>query len=302
MGRRKVTMRDIAEACGVSVATVSHTLNHSGRENISDELRLKIIQTATKMKYDSASLKTRAEEPTAAIIVNLFENDTASKKMIYYDLAAELSIALEKAGYGSELVVSADMKDVLSKERLRNHEAWFMIDVDNGEFAKPVDGFYAPIILLESDDEQKLYCKIRADYKYIFDEAHNIFGENRIFLIMENIKSSILRDEIISCFSDRDVFINKAGANLAYFLEKHKGHKGVVLGEVLARQLTGVFPADDIIVLSYGDMAFTERSGFRALHVPNKNKAKKAVAALEAMLNYEYEKENDENRILMKPI
>jgi hypothetical protein len=58
MEKDKATMRDIAQACGISVATVSYVLNHSEKEKISHETRLKVLETATRLHYEPHSVRT----------------------------------------------------------------------------------------------------------------------------------------------------------------------------------------------------------------------------------------------------
>ena len=49
--RRRVTAKDIADACNVSQATVSYVLNHTAGKRISEAKRLEILQTAKEMNY-----------------------------------------------------------------------------------------------------------------------------------------------------------------------------------------------------------------------------------------------------------
>ena len=48
-GTRMVSMKDIARACGVSVATVSKALN--GQPDIGEETRTRVCEAAQKMGY-----------------------------------------------------------------------------------------------------------------------------------------------------------------------------------------------------------------------------------------------------------
>lgn len=48
-----VTLKDIANKAGVSVATVSRVLNQDENFSISDKTKLKILQTAQELQYKS---------------------------------------------------------------------------------------------------------------------------------------------------------------------------------------------------------------------------------------------------------
>ena len=67
---KKITLKDIARELNVTVGTVSHVFN--GRDDISEEMRTKVLETAKKMGYISnnaaASLRL-GKTKTVAIIV-----------------------------------------------------------------------------------------------------------------------------------------------------------------------------------------------------------------------------------------
>ena len=50
------TLNDIAEACGVSKATVSRVLNQDPGFSVGEETREKILNTAAQMNYEKAPL------------------------------------------------------------------------------------------------------------------------------------------------------------------------------------------------------------------------------------------------------
>ncbi len=62
---KKVTMRDIAKAQGVSVVTVSNAL--MGKRGVSEELRQKIFETAKKLGYDISRPEKKTEERSATL-------------------------------------------------------------------------------------------------------------------------------------------------------------------------------------------------------------------------------------------
>ena len=51
MGKNKPTMQDIANLCGVSVATVSYVINNSEKEHIKHDTRIKVLEAAKTLNY-----------------------------------------------------------------------------------------------------------------------------------------------------------------------------------------------------------------------------------------------------------
>ena len=83
MVKTKVTMRDIAKALDVSVATVSYVLNHSEKEKISHETRINVMETAKKMGYvPNLSARSLASKRSnlIGIIINIGKNASRFKK------------------------------------------------------------------------------------------------------------------------------------------------------------------------------------------------------------------------------
>jgi LacI family transcriptional regulator len=84
-----VTIKDVAQAAGVSAATVSRALN--GHENVTDTTRLRIVEVATRLRYtpnDAArSLITRRTQTIGAILPDL-HGEFFSELIRGIDLAA----------------------------------------------------------------------------------------------------------------------------------------------------------------------------------------------------------------------
>ncbi|MCD7837594.1 MAG: LacI family transcriptional regulator [Clostridiales bacterium] len=68
-----VTIRDIARACGVSIATVSNVLN--GKKNVSDEMRARVMEKVREMNYTPNSiaknLKTKKTRTLGIIVEDI---------------------------------------------------------------------------------------------------------------------------------------------------------------------------------------------------------------------------------------
>ncbi|NLW79051.1 MAG: LacI family transcriptional regulator [Ruminococcaceae bacterium] len=298
MAYKRVTMRDIARECGVSVATVSLALNHSSKESISDALRLKIIQTATRMHYNPAALRERNSTQTAGIILNLKEHNLPGKKLLYYDLAAELERRLAEEGFLATLVTGKQPADIYASEQLRQLDAWFMIDVDNAAFQVKPEGFYGPIILLDAEVENPLYCKIQPDYTALYEKANALLRGDMAFLAMEDIKSQALLKKMVAPFAPSNVFINRPGARLDAFLENQRGKRGIVLGDILGMQVQALFPPGDVVAVSSLGRGGLLKQDAPCLYVRNRDKADAAVSTMLAMLNYAFESQGG-NHILV---
>lgn len=294
-------MRDIAEACGVSVATVSYVLNHSEKEKISHETRLKIVKTAADMHYDPYILSQKPAKHKSnlvGIIINLKEaGNSAGKKMIYYDLAAELSSRIRTLGLEALLMPTKDLDkdvDVISTHGL---DAVFIIDVDGNTAQKITRDYYVPVIFLDCEIKDPLFCKIYPDYPALFQKAKEILNTDTPFLMMEDIVNQDLKREITRWFQTKDVFINVPGIDIRPFLQSHRQNKGIILGDLLGLQTEFLFENRSLVIVSYLENTRSMMDS-SVIYVRNRNKAVAAVEALKDMLNLDY-KPNDGNRILL---
>lgn len=301
MAKHKITMRDIAQECHVSVATVSYVLNHSEKEKISHETRLKILQAATRLHYvPSEAIKSGLNRNSnlVGIIINLKGNDMSGKKLLYYDLASELSQQLKLLKFDSIVITTQNLEKDVNLITKHSLDAVFMIDVDNTSVQHITQGYYVPIIFLDCEVNDHLFCQIMPDYGHLIQKAHKLLGDEHPFLMIEDICSHILKEQITKWFLTKDIFINASGADLNTFLKSHKGQNGVIIGDLLA--LYAECRSEDnhfAVISSLQDSPFFLPETVM-LPVSNKRKAKEATEVLRKMLDLSYTTENN-NRILL---
>lgn len=296
--KERVTMRDIAAACGVSLATVSGALNYSHRESIRDEVRLRVIRTATRMHYRPAPRREREGPLSAGILLGLGARSTPGKRMLYSDLATQLANGLQKRGFLPMLWPTENLDAAMAEKTLRKLDAWLMIDLDEAAFGRGPEGFYGPVLLLEAEVDDTLYCKILPDYPAIYLRAGALLGGSATFLAMEEVASRSLRQKLTAPFAPANVFINRPGASLAAFLERQRGRRGIVLGDWLAMEAAAHFPADDFVAVCR--LAEEPAGAGHWLLVENARSAQAAVDTLCAMLDFDYTG-NETNHILIDP-
>lgn len=302
MVKNKITMRDVARECNVSVATVSYVLNHSEKEKISHDTCLKVKEAAMRLHYIPSSQDTSFKEHKSnlvGIIINLKEHNTPGKKLLYYDLAAELINNVRLLGFDAVIITTKDLEkdvDIIIKHSL---DAVFMIDIDNRIVEKITQDYYVPIIFLNCEVNDKLFCKIYPDYPDLFEKAKSILQTDNPFLVMEDIYSQNLKEQITKWFHPKDVFINVPDSDLPLFLQVHGKSKGIVLGDILSLQVQRFISSENLVSVSClgnTDMLLTETP---TLFIRNKNMAAIAVKTLQSMLRLEYNS-HDENRIMIK--
>ena len=296
---KKVTMRDVAQEVGVSLATVSYVLNHSEKEKISHEMRLKVMETAKRMNYvpnQSARALAGKKSSLIGIIVNIDEDSTSSKKGQYYDLVAEMQRQFHLMNYDTvvSFMSKIDDVDIISK---RSMDAAFIIDIDENNLNAATRNYYVPVIFLDCDFEENLFYKILPDYNGMFGEAKKILGMEKLFLICEDVKNKTVRETFERHFASEDIFINGGKEKLSSFLERHKGYKGVVIGDILGLQVERYLENDRFVVISYSsDNMLLE--GTKRFVVRNEEKARYAAGVLKKLLTLEYD-ESKENRIYL---
>lgn len=303
MSKDKVTMRDVAQACGVSLATVSYVLANSEKEHISHDTRIKVLEIAKGLHYvpPAAPRKTKKEKSNlVGIIINWNKRNSSSKKMIYYDLAGELQRQLVKSGYDTLLATTKDLEenaDIISKRSL---EATFIIDIDTSIVKQVTNKYYVPIIFLDCEINDPLFCTIYPDYDSIILRAKSLLQEDGLYLVMEDILNDELKTLITKHFEPGDVFINNRNNSLRDFLQKRSNRKGLIIGDILGIEAERYVNNSSIVVVTSLDDNTMLLPDTKVISVKNKYKAEIAVDALKDLLKMDYS-HRSQNRILLSP-
>ncbi len=83
-GSGRITIKDVAKAAGVSIATVSFVLNNRPGQVISGPVKKKVLKAAQKLKYSpSAAAATLARKQTKNVSIAFYRNDHLITNQFY---------------------------------------------------------------------------------------------------------------------------------------------------------------------------------------------------------------------------
>lgn len=111
--KKRVSLRDVAESCGVSVATVSRVINGKGR--FSDATRDRVMAALRREGYVSEALPPEDDDPFVGIVVSSLDNELIAT------IAEELTSLLWGSGIAARIVdgCSDAEREAIEVRRLR---------------------------------------------------------------------------------------------------------------------------------------------------------------------------------------
>lgn len=302
MKREKVTMKDIADKLGLSLATVSYVINHSEKEKISHDTRIKVLETAKSMGYvpnQTAKSLAGRRSNLVGIIVNLSNPASSNLKYQYLDLAAELEREIYLAGYDSILSMAYDLENIEMKYK-HSLEAVFIIDINEKSLRKVTGKYYVPVIFLDCDFEEGLFYKILPDYETAIQQAKALLKEDSPYLVMDNVANKTLRERITDCFAKEDIYIHHGNNGLKDFLNINKNRKGIIIGDILGSQVERYVDNSHIAIISSNQDTDVLMADTRRIIISNRQKAKAAVEVLKKLITMEYDA-GGHTRLLLQP-
>lgn len=160
-GRKtRVTIKDVASAANVSIATVSYVLNNKQGQSISEDTRKKVLQTANLLGYECnvmAKFLATGKADTVAAIVKDLDGMGAQN---YIKLITELTRRLSELNYSMKLCNYAD-------EIARNgaaYDAYITIALSEKDFRRFADTKYVPVIAVDTVFDDFLFYRINDDF------------------------------------------------------------------------------------------------------------------------------------------
>ena len=144
--KKKVTIKDIAEACGVSTATVSYVVNGRNDQRISPETWKRVLHEVHIMGYESSAVA-KALATGNSGSVGLFAPNAASDPdgaQAFAAFALELIMQLEKRGYALRLI-----DDTCVSQTIDTLDAIIALNVDRLTFRKIGFNCFYPLICVD---------------------------------------------------------------------------------------------------------------------------------------------------------
>ena len=186
-------MKDIAQECGVSTATVSYVLNDVPNQSISAQTRKRILHVANMVGYvSSASARALATGKTNHFGVYVpHMGNSAHKQRTLQALAEEA----EKAGYHLVLLTGSCLKS-----QVTNVDAVFAIDISEEEFAILGDNSFVPLLYLDGQTDNDLFYCVTFDAMKLRQQAMERTARPKVVLVWEEVHCRAYGAYLRTCF------------------------------------------------------------------------------------------------------
>lgn len=275
---KKVTGKDVAQAAGVSVATVSYIMNNRSDQKISEETRKKVLQIANLLNYKPSpvakSLAT-GRHSTIGIAYNL-NTATPSRNLEIMGFANMLIERLNRLSYDVIFMpIPAASESLINK----TIDGIIAIDLSNKDFTHLADNCFVPVISIDMLINDNLFYQIYADIPHLIKRATQHFNQDFYFVLEPHENEAYL--EFITKNIPKDRIVFYSAQNLEE-LEKLKDKKILVLGAYLALVLRAYIADKNMVVIASHK---TEAILPQDILVFKNDVSKKANLAISILLN-----------------
>ena len=166
---KRVTIKDVAKAAGVSPATISYVL--SGKANISDETRKRVTDAVESLGYvPNLSARALVNNDSKLIGVVIPQTEPGSKLLLNNAFYSEIisSIEYEARLLGYQIIISGmDANESYFKTALqRNLDGVIVIGAYSKDFYQDVKKTNMPIVTIDSYMEDHYFHSVTINDQY----------------------------------------------------------------------------------------------------------------------------------------
>lgn len=186
---RRVTIKDVAKAANVSIATVSYVLNNTQGQSISDDTRKKVLQFANLLGYEcnvmAKYLATGKSNNVAAVVKDI----APLAAPYYFPLLTELSRMLNRQNISLSIIDYSDACRVNSV-----CDAYITIALTEREFKEFADTKYVPVLAIDCVFDDFLFFRINDDFKSLYQTAKREYGSDNASLLTFELPAECIRE------------------------------------------------------------------------------------------------------------
>lgn len=291
---KKVTMKDIAKASGVSVATVSYVLNHNEKETIPQETRNRIFNIANEFNYvpclTARSLVKKKSGLIGIILVSEFKELLPWKKSYYMEFFMAVEQLLSRRNYHVLLTQINAENSKLDIILERDLDGAFILDVKEDFLYKVSNRLSGPIVLIDSIIEDTLFHKIIPNFQTALDLGKLELKDEHPFIVLDSFNNNGILEKVKSYLGDNqeDLFQMTTIDSYINFLKFNKNKKGIIFNECLAVIAERyISPSNLAVICSSGNSFFLHKDS-KKIVFDNNTKAEVAVRILLDYIDQQY--------------
>lgn len=177
--KSRVTIKDVASAAGVSIATVSYVLNNTQGQSISEDTRKKVLQFANLLGYECNIMARYLATGKTNTVSLVIKDIDGLGTQYYFKLITELSRLLYRKNFTLKL---ADYSDEIAKNG-DTCDAYITVALSEKEFRDFADTKYNPVIAIDSVFDDFLFYRINDNYAEMYKKAKRELNVNAVTLL-----------------------------------------------------------------------------------------------------------------------
>ncbi len=162
----RVTIKDVAKAAGVSIATVSYVLNNTHGQSISEDTRKKVLQSVNLLGYKCNIMAKYLATGRANAVAVVIDDMPTVASQYYMQFITELSRLLPRRKIDLKII---DYADGLQSDS--PCDAFVTLALSESRFKAFADTKYVPVIAVDSMFDDVLFYRINDDYKRMYNST-----------------------------------------------------------------------------------------------------------------------------------
>lgn len=287
MEKRRLTIKDIASACNVSIATVSYVLNDRAEEHISEQTRNRILHYVNLHGYET-SVAARALATGQNHAVGIYAprahevGDRACATLLFLNA---LSGALEAKGLRTLLLTSQCLK-----QRSRHVDAIVAVNLPRDEFYTLGQANFCPLLCVDGCmDDLMLFYQIYDDFYAIASHAREISGKERLFFLHDAYLDEGIERRVADAFDEVCASDDPALSERAAMQGENTAFVAMGYSNYIRLRALGIMP---LCVLYEGEAA-PEGAWERTIFLPTTKKAETVAGLVENTIKRQSPEEHD---------
>ncbi len=244
---KKPTVKDVAKAAGVSVATVSYIMNNRTDQKISEQTRKKVLQIANLLNYTpSHAAKTLATGRNNIIGVSYHLNESTPSRNL--EITGFVNLIIERLNRLNYDVLFLPLRAVEDNLPInRNIDGILTIDLSHNQFVELADNYMVPIVNIDMIINDSLFYQIYSDYPRLINQGKEILG-NDCYLIMDKFDNANYGNFITSEFdNERIIYFQDCTKDELLDL---RNKKALIIGTYLTLMVKPYLDESNIVVIS----------------------------------------------------